>query len=39
MTAGYSDNQFGLVRVTSAGVFDNSFDGNGRKRVDFTGDG
>ena len=37
VTAGYSDNQFGLVRVTSAGVLDNSFDGNGRKRVDFTG--
>jgi uncharacterized delta-60 repeat protein len=37
VTAGYSDNQFGLVRVTAAGVLDNSFDGNGLKRVDFTG--
>jgi uncharacterized delta-60 repeat protein len=37
VTAGYSDNQFALARITSAGVFDNSFDLNGRKRVDFTG--
>jgi uncharacterized delta-60 repeat protein len=37
VTAGYSDNQFGIVRVTSAGVLDNSFDGNGLKRVDFSG--
>ncbi len=37
VTAGYSDNQFGLARVTSAGVLDNGFDGNGLKRVDFSG--
>ncbi len=37
VTAGFSDNQFALARVTSTGVFDNSFDLNGRKRVDFTG--
>lgn len=37
VTAGFSDNQFALARVTSAGLFDNSFDFNGRKRVDFTG--
>jgi uncharacterized delta-60 repeat protein len=37
VAAGYSDNQFGLARLTSLGSFDNGFDGNGRKRVDFTG--
>jgi uncharacterized delta-60 repeat protein len=37
VTAGYSDNQFALVRLGPGGTYDNSFDANGRKRVDFTG--
>ncbi len=37
ITAGYSDNQFAIDRLTSGGVIDNGFDGNGRKRVDFSG--
>ena len=28
---------FGLVRVTAGGIFDNSFDGDGRRTVDFPG--
>jgi uncharacterized delta-60 repeat protein len=35
--AGYSDAQFAVGRVSSIGSPDNGFDGNGRKRVDFTG--
>jgi uncharacterized delta-60 repeat protein len=35
--AGYSDGQFAVGRVGLTGAPDNSFDGNGRKRVDFTG--
>ncbi len=35
--AGYSDGQFAVGRVDSTGAPDNSFDGNGRKRVDFAG--
>ena len=35
--AGYSDNEFAVGRMTSAGAVDNTFDANGRKRVDFTG--
>ncbi len=38
VTVGFSDNQFAIDRVTSAGTIDNTFDSNGRKRADFTGD-
>jgi len=37
VTAGFSDNQFAIARVTSGGLIDNTFDANGRKRVDFSG--
>ena len=36
--AGYSDGQFAIGRVSSTGAPDNSFDGNGRKRVGFVED-
>ncbi len=38
VTVGFSDNEFAIDRVTSAGTIDNTFDSNGRKRADFTGD-
>ncbi len=38
VAVGFSDNQFAIARVTSAGTIDNTFDGNGRERADFTGD-
>jgi uncharacterized delta-60 repeat protein len=37
VTAGFSDNQFAIARVSSAGLIDNSFDADGRQRVDFSG--
>lgn len=37
VTAGFSDNQFAIARLASTGLIDNSFDANGRKRVDFSG--